>query len=195
MNADINTKRIEVIERVCSALSKNDIESGRNSIDEGYPFTPMERHARCYSDLRKLQIFTRDGFIDRYSGERLVFPGVLKIFSSVYPDAFPYHKNGKMTLGHMAYWHVMPTIDHIEPYAAGGGNDDDNLVSTSMMNNGVKANYTLQELDWKLYPRGDIRVWDGLTVWFRGYVEEHRSLLNDKYIGKWYRTLVRFGTF
>jgi len=137
----------------------------------------------------------RDGFIDRYSGEKLVYPGVLKVFSVVYPDEFPYHKHGKMTLGHMAYWHLMPTIDHIEPFAAGGRNDDDNLVSTSMINNGVKANYTLEELNWKLHPRGNLDKWDGMTMWFRDYVSENRSLLKDKYIDTWYRALLRLGSF
>ncbi len=193
MNDDINRRRIEVMEQVISALSKKDIEGGRRAIKEGYPFVPRERHARSYTNLRKLNIFMRDGFIDRYSGEKLIFPGTLKVFSAMYPIEFPYHKNGKMTLGHMAYWHLMPTIDHIEPFAAGGHNGDDNLVTTSMMNNGVKANFTLEELNWKLYPKGNINEWDGMTGWFRDYVEAHRSLLSDKYIDNWYRTLLRLG--
>lgn len=194
MNTEINKGRAEVIERVCSALLDNDLESGRRSILDVYPFVPRERHARSYSDSRKLNIFIRDGFLDRYSGERLVLPGVLKVLSAIYPAEFPYHKNGKMTLGHMAYWHLLPTIDHIEPFAAGGRNDDDNLVSTSMMNNLVKANYTLEELDWKLYAKGDLNQWDGMTGWFRDYVDKHRSLLDDKYIENWYRVLLRKGS-
>ena len=153
---------------------------------------PRERHARNYTNFRKLKIFMRDGFIDRYSGEKLIFPGTLKVFSAIYPNEFPYHKNGKMTVGHMAYWQLFPTIDHVEPFASGGRNDDDNFVTTSMMNNSVKANYTLEELNWKLFPEGDINDWDGMTRWFRNYVGDHRNLLSDKYIENWYRTLLRF---
>lgn len=192
MNADLNRRRVETIQRVCSALSADDMDGGRSFIIEEYPFMPRARQARYYSDFKKLEIFMRDGFIDRYSGERLVFPGVLKVLSSTYPGEFPYHKNGKMTLGHMAYWHLLPMIDHVEPHAAGGRNEDGNLVSTSMMNNLVKSNYTLEELGWELHPVGDIEHWDGLTGWFRNYVGDHQHLLKDQYIDKWYRALNRW---
>jgi len=67
-------------------------------------------HARVMT-----RIFARDGFIDRYRGSRLIFPPVLRLLSLYLPKEFPYHKNGKMTEGHMAYWELFPTVDHVVP--------------------------------------------------------------------------------
>ena len=36
-----------------------------------------------------------------------------------------------------------------------------------MKNNAIKSNYTIDEIHWKLYPKGDISAWDGLT-WKHG---------------------------
>lgn len=195
MNLDLNEKRTKVIQNVCESLTRDEMEMGRSMITRNYPFEPKERHPRNYSNYRKFTIFRKDGFIDRYSGERLVFPGVLKVLSNLYPQDFPYHKNGKMTLGHIAYWRIMPTVDHVHPYAAGGCNDDDNLVTTSMLHNGMKSGYSLEELGWELHPRGDPFLWDGLSRWFYDYVSRNRSLLNDDYVNIWYKVLLRTGQY
>ncbi len=195
MKLNLNDGRIETIRQVCDFLSNGDREQGRMVIAAGYPFRPKERHPRRYNDLQKLTIFLRDGFIDRYSGERLIYPGALKVISNNYPDEFPYHKNGKMTHGHMAYWYLFPTIDHITPHADGGDNNDDNLVTTSMMNNSLKSGYDLDYLGWELHPVGDLNEWDGLTRWFFKYVSEHRTMLNDPYVNKYFRVLLRSGKY
>jgi len=195
MNRELNERRTKVIQRVCEFLAQDDLEAGRSMIVRDYPFMPKERHPRNYSNYRKFTIFQKDGFIDRYSGDRLIFPGVLKVLSDLYPQEFPYHKNGKMTLGHMAYWQIMPTVDHIHPYASGGCNDDDNLVTTSMLHNGMKSGFTLEELGWELHPRGDLERWDGLTRWFFDQVSRNRSLLNDNYVNIWYKVLLRSGHY
>lgn len=195
MNQDLNRERIEVIREVCESLSSDDVERGRKALKEGYPFVPKGRHPRNYTAFKKFTIFLRDGFIDRYSGERLLFPGVLKVLSDVYPIEFPYHKNGKMTLGHMAYWHLLPTIDHVEPYAAGGGSDDHNLVTTSMLHNGMKSCYSMDELGWELHSPGNLKDWDGMTQWFYDHLSENKELLADKYVSIWYKVLLRSGRY
>ncbi|WP_196590625.1 HNH endonuclease domain-containing protein [Pectinatus frisingensis] len=134
-----------------------------------------------------LQIFVRDGFIDRYTGNKLIFPGTLRILSELMPQEFPYHLNWKMDACHIAWWQLSPTIDHILPIARGGNNEPDNLVCTSMLKNKTKDNFLLDELGWNLFPAGDFEKWDGLINWFIKYVENNRSILNCNYIANWYK--------
>ena len=97
---------------------------------------------------QKMKQFKADGFIDRYSGDKLINPGILKVLSFYFPEEFPYHPHGKMTEGHIAYWELIPTIDHIYPIAKGGHDDKSNWVTTSMKNNSIKSNYTIDEIHW-----------------------------------------------
>ena len=69
---------------------------------------------------------------------------------------------------HSAYWELVPTIDHIIPIAIGGEDNPSNYATTSMLHNSVKSNWTLEQLNWKLYPTGDINEYDGLTGLFVG---------------------------
>jgi hypothetical protein len=57
----------------------------------------------------------RDGFCDRYTGRRLVFPGVLRLISELFPKEFPWHPNWKQGVGHSLYWELSPTVDHVIP--------------------------------------------------------------------------------
>ena len=91
---------------------------------------------------QKMNQFLRDGFIDRYSGQKLLNPGILKIISHHFPEDFPYHPHWKMTETHIAYWELTPTLDHIYPIAQGGQDNEKNWVTTSMKNNSIKSNYT-----------------------------------------------------
>ena len=67
---------------------------------------------------------------------------------------------------HSAYWELVPTIDHIIPIAIGGEDNPSNYATTSMLHNSVKSNWTIEQLNWKLYPAGDINEYDGLTGLF-----------------------------
>ena len=98
--------------------------------------------------------FVRDGFIDRYSGKRLVFPASLYLISVLLPDEFPYPPYGKMSDCHVAFWELWPTIDHIVPIARGGRDDPSNWASTSMLLNSIKSNWTLEDLGWDLMDGG-----------------------------------------
>ena len=55
-----------------------------------------------------------------------------------------------MSEGHMAYWELFPTIDHILPVARGGLDSEENLVCCSMLTNSIKSNWTLEQLQWQL---------------------------------------------
>ena len=81
-------------------------------INNEYPFTFLDRSKRTYTETQKIKQYIKDGFIDRYSGERLVNPGLLKVISFYLPNDFPYHPHWKMDKCHNAYWELIPTLDH-----------------------------------------------------------------------------------
>ena len=177
----------QIIESVCAFLEDDDVPRASDVLRQQYPFTPAETVERKYGDREALKVFLRDGFVDRYSGSRLVFPGVLRILAIRLPGEFPYHSNWKMTATHLAFWELSPTVDHIVPIARGGPDAHDNWVTTSMLRNSAKANWTLEELDWSLQPPGDLASWDGLLAWFKRYVASHPELLREARISTWYR--------
>jgi hypothetical protein len=151
----------EIIAKVCSNLTNGDPRQSAEILRENYPFTPPVYGSRNYSELQKTKIFLRDGFIDRYSGKRLVFPGTLKILSTELPEEFPYHPNWKQDSCHIGWWDLCPTVDHIVPIARGGKAIESNYVTTSMLYNSIKSNFTLDELGWSLHPVGKLDEWDG----------------------------------
>ena len=182
----MNKDKSSIISSIVSLLLDDNEASAKAIINQEYPHTRVEIDKRTYTMAQKMNQFLRDGFIDRYSGQKLLNPGILKIISHYFPDDFPYHPHWKMTETHIAYWELTPTIDHIYPIAKGGEDDESNWVTTSMKNNSIKSNYTLDELQWKLYPRGEIVEWDGLTSVFLKLVEKDKELLEDHYIRSWY---------
>ena len=137
-------------------------------------------------------VFVRDGFVDRYSGDLLVFPSVLRVLTVLLPEDFPFHRNWKMEETHQAYWELFPTLDHVVPVARGGRDDEDNLVSTSMLRNSAKANSTLEELGWSLHPAGDVKRWDGMLAWCTDFIGGDEKLLKDNYIGRWHRAALAY---
>ncbi len=102
------------------------------------------------------------------------------------PDLFPYHAYWKMDECHFAFWEFVPTVDHKEPVALGGSDDKKNWVTTSMLHNSIKSNWTLEQLQWTLHDPGDYNEWDGLTSLFVEIVDTHPDLQDDAYIRKWY---------
>ncbi len=161
------------------ALRNDGAESARQILTAKYPQVPLASESRRYTKRQSLQVFARDGFIDRYSGQRLVFPGVLRLLSRLFPVDFGFHPNWKMTETHPAYWELSPTIDHVLPIARGGSDREENWVTTSMLRNTAKANWTLAELGWSLRDPGSLADWDGLMGFFLEYIESHRAILKD----------------
>ena len=137
--------------------------------------------------MESTPVFVRDGFIDRYTGERLVFPPVLRVLSSILPSDFPYHPNWKTDLTHPAYWELGATIDHVVPVSRGGKDDESNWVTSSMARNFAKMNSTLEELGWALLPPGDVREWDGLLSWFVLHAEAHPEVCATGSMRQWHR--------
>jgi hypothetical protein len=132
-----------------------------------------------------MEVFLRDGFLDRYTGSRLIFPATLRMLSQLLPEEFPAHPNWKMSESHIVFWELFPTIDHIIPVSRGGKDEPSNWVCTSMLKNQAKSHWTLEELGWVLYEPGDLKDWDGLTQWFLDYVDIHKEVLDNAYLKRW----------
>jgi hypothetical protein len=189
-----STGRAEIIAQICTALSAGDGERARSIATSQYAFDPAIKTSRNYTPYQSLQIFMRDGFVDRYSGVRLVFPGTLRLLSHLLPVEFPAHRNWKMAESHFVFWELFPTIDHVRPAARGGLDVPENWVCTSMVRNSAKANWSLEELGWELYPPGDINAWDGLTGWFVDATKQEPQWLMSAYLRKWHSAAVRLAT-
>lgn len=178
--------RASILSRVCESIDSGDKSAGAEIINYNYPFEKIEYVKRTYSKADMLNIFLRDHFIDRYSGERMIFPPVLRVLSEIYPNEFPFHPNWRFNECHPAYWDLSPTIDHIVPVTRGGANNIENLVTTSMKRNSAKSNFTLEELDWKLYTPSINEQWDGKLNWFNKMIAEYPALLNNRNIKEWF---------
>jgi hypothetical protein len=178
-----------VLVDICEALVSNKLNKARAIIAKELPYQPPKKLKRYFSEYKATEIFLRDGFIDRYSGNKLVFPPVLRLISEIFPEAFPFQTHWKLSECHIAYWHLSATLDHIIPTARSGDDSDDNLVTTSMLKNITKSIWLLEELGWELFPPGKMTEWDGLTRWFRDYVTKNPEYLKLSYIVKWHKAL------
>lgn len=178
--------RVYVLEKAAKEILDGRIECAKEVIQVEYPFKKFNTVRRNYTDKQKMEQFKKDGFIDRYSGQKLLNPGLLKVLSYYMPNVIPYHAHWKMEECHIAYWEFVPTVDHIYPVALGGVDSEENWATTSMLHNSIKSNWTLKQLNWQLYEAGKFEDWDGLTALFIKLVEADFSLLEDTYIKKWY---------
>jgi len=176
----------KIIEEACNAIGAGNLGAATEIIRKKYPFSPLKNAGRQYSGYKKMKIFIRDGFVDRYSGEKMVFPPVLRLLSKLMPEDLPFHKNWKMSDCHLAYWQLLPTVDHIVPVSRGGRDDESNWVCTSQLRNSAKSNWLLEELGWQLHEPGDFSEWDGLVNWFIAYTVENPQILEDSYIRSWH---------
>ncbi|WP_200933426.1 MULTISPECIES: hypothetical protein [unclassified Rhodococcus (in: high G+C Gram-positive bacteria)] len=110
-------RKAGVLARACVALSAGDAEAAQDIINTDCPLVIGTAGQREYTLTQKLRIFYRDGFLDRYSGDRLAHPGALWTLSMLLPKQFDAHSNGKMTETHFAHWELFPSIDHVDPVA------------------------------------------------------------------------------
>ena len=183
--------KAESIKTICEVLSSRGAAEASVVARQVYPFSPVPPVvSRKHTETQALRVFKRDGFVDRYSGDLLIFPPVLRILTALLPDEFPFDRNWKMEETHQAYWDLFPTLDHIVPIARGGRDEEDNLVSTSMLRNSAKANSTLEELGWSLHPAGDIGHWDGMLAWCIEFIKNNQKILKDSYIERWHRAIL-----
>ena len=184
--------KVLIIKMISELILKDKHDEGAHLATKNYPFDFKENSSRSYSKTDCCKIFLKDGFIDRYSGDKLLFPGIIKLLSIEFPQIFKYHRNWKMSETHMIYWELFPTLDHIIPVARGGKDDESNWATTSMMKNSAKSNWTIDELDWELYKQGSLNDWDGLTELFLELTEKKPEyLILDKTIKQWRNALIR----
>jgi 5-methylcytosine-specific restriction endonuclease McrA len=181
------SEKSEVIASVCMALARDDLTNAAQVARDRYPFAPTPIVERNYGPNEATRVFLRDGFIDRYSGKRLVHPPVLRILSLVLPEEFPYHPNWKSDVTHSSYWEVAATVDHVVPVTRGGADEENNWVTTSMVRNSAKMNWTLEELGWTIHPPGELHEWDGLFHWFVEYGDRHSRVLQRGNVRQWHR--------
>jgi hypothetical protein len=175
-----------VIAQICRALTDGSFQEAVSIAKRDYPFAPDAITKRNYGPLESTRVFARDGFIDRYTGDRLVFPPVLRVLSSLLPAEFPFHPNWKTDLTHPSYWEIGATMDHLVPVTRGGSDDESNWLTTSMARNSAKMNWTLQELGWDLQPPGNMSDWDGLLGWFLQNTAAHPNALSTS-LKAWHR--------
>lgn len=168
-----------VLSEVCANLAAGETLLAGELIRKEFPFVPPQAVERKYGAKEALRIFVRDGFIDRYSGARLVFPGVLRLIAHLLPAEFPFQSNWKMTETHLAFWQLTPTIDHVVPVSRDGRDGESNWITTSMLRNSAKASWTLEELGWSIHPAGNLSEWDGQLSWFRSYVAAHPEIKKE----------------
>jgi 5-methylcytosine-specific restriction endonuclease McrA len=179
-------QKAEVIAAAYSGLSTAGSKAASAILDVDYPFAPEVVSKRRFRPLDYTRVFIRDGFMDRYIGERLVFPPVLRMLSYALPERFPFQPNWKTQVTHPAYWEVGATIDHLIPVTRGGVDEPSNWVTTSMARNSAKMNWMLSELGWELRPPGDFQEWDGLLGWCLQYASSHPDAL-DNGLRQWLR--------
>lgn len=188
---ETKVNKAEIIEEAVQSLLSQKIDTAAHIISSRYPFRPNQRVNRSYSILEKAMTFYRDGFIDRYTGDKLVHPEILRILSLSCPNEFPYQKHWKLNETHIAYWELMPTIDHITPIALGGKDNMDNWITTSMLHNQIKSSWTLEQLNWVIQKEGNIEQWDGLTSLFFALIQNNSEYLKDSYVKSWYQASVK----
>jgi len=182
---------INIIENVCELILDKNIKKAKEIINNGYKHNYYEYDTRSMSNYEKLKIYLDDGFIDRYTGKKLIFPNVLRIMSMELGDLFPFQKNWKMSDCHIVFWEYSPTYDHIIPIARGGKDVSENIVTTSMIMNSAKSNYLMEEIGFKLFEKGNLKNWNGLLSWYLQYIEKNGNILNDKYILNWHKSLMK----
>lgn len=161
------------------------MDTAASILKRDYPFAPESITKRQYGAKESTRTFVRDGFLDRYTGDRLIFPPVLRILSAALPNEFPFHTNWKTDVTHPSYWEVGATIDHLVPVSRGGADDETNWVTTSMARNSAKMNWTLADLGWTLQPPGNVKDWDGLMGWFVSYTDLHPETIVNSSVKQW----------
>ena len=183
-----------LIKEMCELLINDQKEEVIDFAKSNYPFEKRIINGRKNSKTQRCKIFLRDGFIDRYSGEKLLFPGLIRLLTIEFPNIFKYHRNWKLSETHMIYWELFPTIDHVMPVSRGGEDNEHNWVTTSMVRNSAKANWTLKEVGWLLRPHGQLKNWDGLINYFIDITKKNSEYEKDHYVRSWKSALLRAKT-
>ena len=188
----IDTSREKSLVHACFALESGSIDVAKKIIETDFPFSHyLKDEGKAPNYTYQFKIFQRDGFIDRFTGQKVFLPPVLTILSMKLPDVFPNHPNWKYDETHQGHEMFYACVKKIIPNHPA---DESNLATTSYKNFRYKSNATLEDLGWKLYSLeeiADIR-WDGMTDFFVKYVEKHSDLLDTPLIANWYKAIQNF---
>lgn len=183
----------EILKRVCESVAGDRLSDAAATLASQLKFEVPNPPRRRSSPTEFMRIFMRDGFVDRYSGHRLVFPGTLRLLSMLFPNEFPFYPSWRVPECHAAYWHLFPTIDHRNAVSRSGGDDEDNWLTTSLVRNKTKGVFTPEELGWEVLPPGDLAEWDGLTSWFLREFEKRVDVRASRYLREWRSAALRCG--
>ena len=80
-NRKTKMSHIDILLEALDKISHNQKDSAVKLITNNYKHVFQEYESRNMSCYEKLKIFIRDGFIDRYTGKKLLFPNILRILS------------------------------------------------------------------------------------------------------------------
>lgn len=95
--ADMSAALAEVADHVAFG----EIDVARRLAEQKLPFLPRKRMAKRLDERQMTEIMLRDGFIDRYTGLRVWYPGALRLLSEVMPDLVPGSRS-RMSQGNRA---------------------------------------------------------------------------------------------
>ena len=184
----IDNSRADALVYACLALEAGSVNAAEKIIATGFPFSGYLNDEKPLSEAAQLKIFRRDGFVDRFTGQKVFLPPVLTVLSEMLPDVFPNHPNWKRDETHQAHEMFTATVKKIIPNRPA---DEFNLATAAYKTKAAKANATLEDLGWKILSLEEIADlrWDGMTGWFMNYVDDHRDLLSVPLIARWYKAV------
>lgn len=199
-----------VLETVANLLLEEKTKEASEMLRENYPFKPYEKPLskrkegrkhdipspitvktpvnRKYTQKESLELFFKNGFLDQYSGKRLVCPAALYAMSFALPEVFPW--SGARVESHQGLWDLFPTVDHVEPVSREGQDVPSNWVTTSMTLNMKKGNQTLTELGWSIYDVDDSSAWDGLVSWYVEFARKNPDVASVPNNKGWHKTTI-----
>jgi hypothetical protein len=193
------------IEAIIRALDEKPEDAAFHAAELEPKFRKTTRTKRSgISRSKMMEVFLRDGFVDQYSGERLLFPGTLLLLGDLLPEIFPKAGPGqgwRVSECHWIYWRLWPTVEHLVPVArADEGFDVNataNLVTASQMMNSARDVWAPAEVPapmrFKRIPVEDAaaRRWDCMTQWFLDYVQQHPDALGeDPQMNGWHKEAI-----
>lgn len=77
--------KADIITDVCRSLTSSGVDAATVILHQEYKFDPEPITKRVYGPMESMRVFLRDGFIDRYTGTRVIFPPVFRLLSLVMP--------------------------------------------------------------------------------------------------------------
>ncbi|WP_000636862.1 hypothetical protein [Leptospira interrogans] len=80
----------------------------------------------------------------------------------------------------------------IVPIAKGGSDSYENLITTSMENNLLKFNFLLNEIEFVIKEKGNLKNWNGLIDWCKSYIQDKSIEFFDDSMKRWHNALIRY---